>query len=108
LQLIANLFVAAILRIKNMCEINVSALANLLIFFCLLQGKVQKLKDRQFGKVQLFVPHKNPQAIIGNILLINVKEVESFRFCLACRICSFSGYWSPYRTGTFLAFTYYF
>jgi len=25
-----------------------------------LKGKVQKLKDRQFGRVQLFVPHKNP------------------------------------------------
>ncbi len=31
---------------------------------------MQKLKDRQFGKVQLFVPHKNPQAIIGNFIFI--------------------------------------
>jgi len=29
-----------------------------------LKGKVQKLKDRQFGRVQLFVPHKNPPATI--------------------------------------------
>lgn len=29
-----------------------------------LKGKVQKLKDRQFGRVQLFVPHKNPLAAI--------------------------------------------
>jgi len=29
-----------------------------------LKGKVQKLKDRQFGRVQLFVPHKNPSAVI--------------------------------------------
>jgi len=29
-----------------------------------LKGKVQKLKDRQFGRVQLFVPHKNPPARI--------------------------------------------
>jgi len=29
-----------------------------------LKGKVQKLKDRQFGRVQLFVPHKNPPASI--------------------------------------------
>jgi len=29
-----------------------------------LKGKVQKLKDRQFGRVQLFVPHKNPAATI--------------------------------------------
>ncbi len=42
---------------------------------------MQKLKDRQFGKVQLFVPHKNPQAIIGNILLITVKEVGSSSYC---------------------------
>ena len=28
--------------------------------------QVQKLKDRQFGRVQLFVPHKNPPATIGN------------------------------------------
>ncbi|XP_044753769.1 alpha-1,3-mannosyl-glycoprotein 4-beta-N-acetylglucosaminyltransferase B [Coccinella septempunctata] len=27
-----------------------------------LKGKVQKLKDRQFGKVPLFFPHKNPEA----------------------------------------------
>ena len=41
-----------------------------LINFHLLQfnqGKVQKLKDRQFGRVQLFIPHKNPSATIGNI-----------------------------------------
>ena len=41
-----------------------------LINFHLLQfnqGKVQKLKDRQFGRVQPFVPHKNPSATIGNI-----------------------------------------
>jgi len=29
-----------------------------------LKGKVQKLKDRQFGRVSLFTPHKNPHAII--------------------------------------------
>jgi hypothetical protein len=52
-----------------------------LILFYFLQGKVQKLKDRQFGKVQLFVPHKNPQAIIGNILRITVKEVGSSSYC---------------------------
>lgn len=31
-----------------------------------LKGKVQKLKDRQFGRVQLFVPHKNPAATIDS------------------------------------------
>jgi len=27
-----------------------------------LKGKVQKLKDKQFGKVRLFFPHNNPEA----------------------------------------------
>jgi len=27
-----------------------------------LKGKVQKLKDKQFGKLPLFIPHKNPSA----------------------------------------------
>ncbi|KAJ9576161.1 hypothetical protein L9F63_006983, partial [Diploptera punctata] len=27
-----------------------------------LKGKVQKLKDKQFGKITLFYPHKNPEA----------------------------------------------
>uniref|UniRef100_A0A6M2DW15 Putative alpha-13-mannosyl-glycoprotein 4-beta-n-acetylglucosaminyltransferase b n=1 Tax=Xenopsylla cheopis TaxID=163159 RepID=A0A6M2DW15_XENCH len=27
-----------------------------------LKGKVQKLKDKQFGKVPLYIPHKNPPA----------------------------------------------
>ena len=27
-----------------------------------LKGKVQKLKDKQFGKVSLFTPHRNPPA----------------------------------------------
>lgn len=31
-----------------------------------LKGKVQKLKDRQFGRVQLYVPHKNPPASIDS------------------------------------------
>ncbi|PSN35353.1 Alpha-1,3-mannosyl-glycoprotein 4-beta-N-acetylglucosaminyltransferase B [Blattella germanica] len=29
-----------------------------------LKGKVQKLKDKQFGKVTLFFPHKNPDAVV--------------------------------------------
>ncbi|XP_067003248.1 alpha-1,3-mannosyl-glycoprotein 4-beta-N-acetylglucosaminyltransferase B isoform X2 [Anabrus simplex] len=29
-----------------------------------LKGKVQKLKDKQFGKVALFFPHKNPEASV--------------------------------------------
>ncbi|XP_049826869.1 alpha-1,3-mannosyl-glycoprotein 4-beta-N-acetylglucosaminyltransferase B isoform X1 [Schistocerca gregaria] len=29
-----------------------------------LKGKVQKLKDKQFGRVALFFPHKNPEASV--------------------------------------------
>ncbi|XP_066956391.1 alpha-1,3-mannosyl-glycoprotein 4-beta-N-acetylglucosaminyltransferase A isoform X6 [Macrobrachium rosenbergii] len=29
-----------------------------------LKGKVQKLKDKQFGKVQLYFPHDNPSAVV--------------------------------------------
>lgn len=30
-----------------------------------LKGKVQKLKDKQFGKISLFTPHRNPPATIS-------------------------------------------
>lgn len=33
-----------------------------------LKGKVQKLKDRQFGKVPLFFPHNNPPAEVGSTI----------------------------------------
>ena len=36
--------------------------------------QVQKLKDRQFGRVQLFVPHKNPPATIGTYMYIQLKH----------------------------------
>lgn len=29
-----------------------------------LKGKVQKLKDKQFGKIPAFYPHKNPAASV--------------------------------------------
>ena len=41
----------------------------------LFQGKVQKLKDRQFGRVQLFVPHKNPSATIGENLNLHLHDI---------------------------------
>jgi len=31
-----------------------------------LKGKVQKLKDKQFGKLPLFTPHKNPSAQVSS------------------------------------------
>ncbi|CAL4119809.1 unnamed protein product, partial [Meganyctiphanes norvegica] len=39
-----------------------------------LKGKVQKLKDKQFGKVQLFFPHVNPPAKVES----NIKPYKSF------------------------------
>ena len=53
------------------------------------QGKVQKLKDRQFGRVQLFVPHKNPLAAIGNVLMAgyNVRTHETHIYKLPPRYC---------------------
>ncbi|KAK7864644.1 hypothetical protein R5R35_012416 [Gryllus longicercus] len=33
-----------------------------------LKGKVQKLKDKQFGKVTLFFPHKNPEARVESAI----------------------------------------
>lgn len=33
-----------------------------------LKGKVQKLKDKQFGKIQLFFPHNNPKASVETMI----------------------------------------
>uniref|UniRef100_A0A0P4W976 Alpha-1,3-mannosyl-glycoprotein 4-beta-N-acetylglucosaminyltransferase B n=1 Tax=Scylla olivacea TaxID=85551 RepID=A0A0P4W976_SCYOL len=33
-----------------------------------LKGKVQKLKDKQFGKIQLFFPHNNPRASVETMI----------------------------------------
>ena len=33
-----------------------------------MKGKVQKLKDKQFGKIPMFVPHRNPPARIETII----------------------------------------
>uniref|UniRef100_A0A8D8MFH9 Alpha-1,3-mannosyl-glycoprotein 4-beta-N-acetylglucosaminyltransferase B n=2 Tax=Cacopsylla melanoneura TaxID=428564 RepID=A0A8D8MFH9_9HEMI len=33
-----------------------------------LKGKVQKLKDKQFGKIPLFFPHNNPSAEVGSTI----------------------------------------
>ncbi|XP_073974026.1 alpha-1,3-mannosyl-glycoprotein 4-beta-N-acetylglucosaminyltransferase a isoform X1 [Rhodnius prolixus] len=37
-----------------------------------LRGKVQKLKDKQFGKVRLFIPHANPEAVV-------VSEIKAYK-----------------------------
>ena len=47
-------------------------ITRLFIAFRIFQ--VQKLKDRQFGRVQLFVPHKNPPATIGTYMYIHLKH----------------------------------
>ncbi|XP_040564592.1 alpha-1,3-mannosyl-glycoprotein 4-beta-N-acetylglucosaminyltransferase B isoform X2 [Lepeophtheirus salmonis] len=46
-----------------------------------LKGKVQKLKDKQFGKVPLFVPHKNPPATIET----NIKHYKHYSLSRAYR-----------------------
>eukprot|EP00096_Caligus_rogercresseyi_P008430 TRINITY_DN2721_c0_g1_i1.p1 TRINITY_DN2721_c0_g1~~TRINITY_DN2721_c0_g1_i1.p1 ORF type:complete len:536 (+),score=175.30 TRINITY_DN2721_c0_g1_i1:55-1662(+) len=46
-----------------------------------LKGKVQKLKDKQFGKVPLFVPHKNPRAAIET----NIKHYKHYSLSRAYR-----------------------
>lgn len=33
-----------------------------------LKGKTQKMKDKQFGKVPLFIPHNNPPAEVGSTI----------------------------------------
>ena len=44
-----------------------------------LKGKIQKLKDKEFGKGQLFIPHENPSAVVSTTL----KEYQDFRIDLA-------------------------
>ena len=33
-----------------------------------LKGKVQRLKDKQFGKIALFFPHTNPPATVDSAI----------------------------------------
>jgi len=46
-----------------------------------LRGKVQSLKDKQFGKVSLFTPHKNPPAAIET----NIRHYKRFSISRAYR-----------------------
>ncbi|KAJ8877752.1 hypothetical protein PR048_022207 [Dryococelus australis] len=46
-----------------------------------LKGKVQKLKDKQFGKVPLFYPHPNPEAEVTS----DIKNYKQFSLVKAYR-----------------------
>ncbi|XP_069945312.1 alpha-1,3-mannosyl-glycoprotein 4-beta-N-acetylglucosaminyltransferase B isoform X3 [Cherax quadricarinatus] len=46
-----------------------------------LKGKVQKLKDKQFGKIQLFFPHDNPTASVET----QIKPYKAFTLQRAYR-----------------------
>lgn len=52
-----------------------------------LRGKVQSLKDKQFGKVALFTPHKNPPAAIET----NIRHYKRYSISRAYRGESY--YW---------------
>lgn len=52
-----------------------------------LKGKVQKLKDKQFGKVSLFKPHRNPPATFES----KVKHYKQYSFSRAYKGETF--YW---------------
>ncbi|UYV60232.1 MGAT4B, partial [Cordylochernes scorpioides] len=66
-----------------------------------LKGKVQKLKDKQFGKVPLHVPHNNPPAEIGT----NLKAYKSYTLPRAYRGETF--FWGVLpQAGDFLYFNF--
>lgn len=52
-----------------------------------LKGKVQKLKDKQFGKVSLFTPHRNPNAVLET----KIKHYKQYSLTRAYRGETF--YW---------------
>ena len=65
-----------------------------------LKGKVQKLKDKQFGKVQLFKPHRNPPAAIET----SIKHYKRYSISRAYRGETF--YWGLVpQAGDFITFT---
>ena len=65
-----------------------------------LKGKVQKLKDKQFGKVSLFRPHKNPSATIET----NIKHYKHYSISRAYRGETF--YWGLVpEANDFITFT---
>ncbi|CAN8006208.1 unnamed protein product, partial [Ixodes hexagonus] len=53
-----------------------------------LKGKVQKLKDHQFGKLSMFVAHQNPEAIVSTTL----KSYKTFTIARAYKGISY--FWS--------------
>ena len=64
-----------------------------------LKGKVQKLKDKQFGKVALFTPHKNPTAKAET----NIKHYKHHSIARAYRGETF--YWGLVpQSGDFILF----
>lgn len=65
-----------------------------------LKGKVQKLKDKQFGKVALFRAHRNPSAMIET----NIKHYKHYSISRAYRGESF--YWGLVpEANDFITFT---
>ena len=65
-----------------------------------LKGKVQKLKDKQFGKISLFVAHRNPSAAIET----NIKHYKHYSISRAYRGESF--YWGLVpEANDFITFT---
>ena len=65
-----------------------------------LKGKVQKLKDKQFGKISLFRSHRNPSAMIET----NIKHYKHYSISRAYRGESF--YWGLVpEANDFITFT---
>ena len=61
--------------------------------------KVQNLKDKSFGKVALFTPHKNPAAAIET----NIRHYKRYSISRAYRGESF--YWGLPQAGDFITMT---
>nr|CAD7588589.1 unnamed protein product [Timema genevievae] len=66
-----------------------------------LKGKVQKLKDKQFGKVVLFFPHQNPPAEVKT----DIKNYKQYTLAKAYRGESFFWGLLP-QPGDHLSFTF--
>jgi len=66
-----------------------------------LKGKVQKLKDKQFGKVSLFTPHRNPPATFDT----KIKHYKQYSLTRAYRGETF--YWGLVpQPGDFILFKF--
>ena len=65
------------------------------------KGKVQKLKDKQFGKVSLFTPHRNPPATFDT----KIKHYKQYSLTRAYRGETF--YWGLVpQPGDFILFKF--